>query len=83
MLRFGLERCPDCNSSVAYASRPQSRGEEMAAFLLLQPVRCHSCLSRYYRPIFFPTLEKPASAAPSSKSSWQVSATKKVERSAA
>jgi hypothetical protein len=83
MLKFGLERCPDCDSSVVYASRPQSRGEEMAAFLLLQLVRCHSCMSRHYRPIFLPTLEKPASTAASSKSSWQVSATKKVERSAA
>jgi len=55
----------------------------MAAFLLLRPVRCYSCMSRHYRPIFVPTLEKPASPAVSRKSSWQVSATKQVERATA
>ena len=55
MLRFGTENCPHCDQGEIYVSRPQGLREELLILLLLRPVRCHSCLARFYRPLWLPT----------------------------
>jgi hypothetical protein len=55
VLRIGRERCPHCDQSEIYVSRPQGLWEELLVLLLLRPVRCRSCLARFYRPLWVPT----------------------------
>ena len=57
MPRIGRSVCPYCcGSSHIYVSRFKSLWEVAASLLLLRPVRCHDCLSRFYRPVFMKTL---------------------------
>jgi hypothetical protein len=52
MLRVGWNRCPFCNREDLYFSRPKRLSEEIAILVLLQPVRCHACMRRFFRPLF-------------------------------
>lgn len=52
MLRVGWNRCPFCNREDLYISRPKRLSEEIAILVLLQPVRCHDCMRRFFRPLF-------------------------------
>ena len=63
MLRIGSESCPHCDQSEIYVSRPATVWEELAVLLLLRPVRCRSCLARFYRPLWIQTPIHPASPA--------------------
>ena len=60
MLKTVGEGCPYCHrSSEIYISHPKSLWEEIAVLLLLRPVRCHDCMRRFYRPLFYPTPMAP------------------------
>jgi len=52
MLRVGWKSCPFCYREDLYISRPKRLAEEIAILMLLQPVRCHDCLRRFFRPLF-------------------------------
>lgn len=52
MLKVGWERCPFCFRQDIYISAPKHLWEEVAIFVLLQPVRCHVCMRRFFRPLF-------------------------------
>jgi len=52
MLRVGWKCCPFCNREDVYISRPKCLSEEIAILALLQPVRCHDCMRRFFRPLF-------------------------------
>jgi hypothetical protein len=52
MLKIGSERCPFCYRQDIYISTPKDLWEELAILALLQPVRCHDCMHRFFRPIF-------------------------------
>ena len=58
-LRVARESCPHCGRSEIYASKPQSFWEELMILLLLRPVRCRSCLARFYRPLWLRTPSFP------------------------
>jgi hypothetical protein len=61
VLRIRRNSCPNCNQSLyIYISRFKTFWELGALLLLLRPVRCHGCLSRFYRPLFIKTLPPPA-----------------------
>ena len=60
MLRIGRDSCPHCDQSEIYVSRPQNLREELLILLLLRPVRCRSCLARFYRPLWLRTPVYPA-----------------------
>ena len=48
-----LRSCPYCHdSSRVYLSRVKTLWEAVAFVFMLRPVRCHSCLGRFYRPFF-------------------------------
>lgn len=54
--------CPYCHdSSHVYLSRVQTLRDALAFVIMLRPVRCHSCLRRFYRPFFLdiPTAPPP------------------------
>ena len=55
MLRVGRERCPHCDQAEIYVSRPQGWREELMILLVLRPVRCRSCMARFYRPLWVRT----------------------------
>jgi hypothetical protein len=60
VLKIGRNSCPYCGgTSHIYASRFKNLWEVAAIFLLLRPVRCHDCLSRFYRPIFIKAAPPP------------------------
>jgi hypothetical protein len=60
MLRIDRNLCPYCrDSSHIYLSRVKTFLDLGAILLLLRPVRCHSCLGRFYRPVFVKTLPPP------------------------
>jgi hypothetical protein len=60
VLRIRRNSCPNCSqSSHIYLSRFRTVWEVGALLLLLRPVRCHGCLSRFYRPLFMKTLPPP------------------------
>lgn len=45
--------CPYCHdSSHVYLSRVQTLWDAFAFIIMLRPVRCHSCLRRFYCPFF-------------------------------
>ena len=52
MLKMSWGRCPYCHRGDIYISTPKHFGEELAVLLLLQPVRCHDCMRRFFRPLF-------------------------------
>lgn len=52
MLKVGWERCPFCCRQDIYISAPKHLWEEIAILALLQPVRCHDCMRRFFRPLF-------------------------------
>ena len=52
MLRVGWNRCPFCNREDIFVSRPKCLSEEIVILALLQPVRCHDCMRRFFRPLF-------------------------------
>ena len=52
MLTVGWERCPFCSRQEIYISAPKHLLEEVAILALLQPVRCHDCMRRFFRPLF-------------------------------
>ena len=50
---ISLRSCPYCNdSSHVYLSRVKTVWDAAAFIFMLRPVRCHSCLARFYRPFF-------------------------------
>jgi len=51
MLKVGWNGCPFCGRQDIYISRPKSLWEEVAVIALLQPVRCHDCMRRFFRPL--------------------------------
>lgn len=60
MLAIERKLCPYCgDSSHIYLSRVKTLLDLIAIPLLLRPVRCHSCLGRFYRPRFVKTLPPP------------------------
>ena len=52
MHRVGWERCPFCSRQDIHTSAPKHWWEEVAVLALLQPVRCHDCMRRFFRPLF-------------------------------
>ena len=52
MLKVGWERCPFCSRQNIYISAPKHWWEDVAILALLQPVRCHDCMRRFFRPLF-------------------------------
>lgn len=59
MLKIGRENCPHCCQSEIYISRSQSIWEDLMILLLLRPVRCRSCMARFYRPLTLSTPMNP------------------------
>lgn len=60
MLKVGWERCPFCSQQDIYISAPKRLWEEVAILALLEPVRCHNCMRRFFRPLFAsPPPKKP------------------------
>jgi hypothetical protein len=57
MHRIGVNNCPYCGSSEVYHSQLKTLLDHAVLFLLLGPVRCHSCMRRHYRPLFLPAPE--------------------------
>jgi len=51
MLRVGWGCCPFCRRQDIYVSAPKYFWEELAILLLLQSVRCHDCMRRFFRPL--------------------------------
>jgi hypothetical protein len=76
MLIIALKRCPYCKGTEIYSSRPQTRGEEMADWFLLRPVRCHGCMLRHLRPVFMPSQQKSAKPTVQENPTWQISSIK-------
>jgi hypothetical protein len=55
-----LRSCPYCDdSSHVYLSRVKTLWDAAAFIFMLRPVRCHSCLGRFYRPFFLNTPPPP------------------------
>ena len=52
MLKVSWNRCPYCHRGDIHTSNPKHLGEELAVLLLLQPVRCHDCMRRFFRSLF-------------------------------
>jgi hypothetical protein len=52
MPKIGWERCPFCYRQNIHTSTPKHLWEQVAFFVLLQPVRCHDCMRRFFRPLF-------------------------------
>ena len=52
MLKVGWEHCPFCSRQDIYISAPKQLWEKVAILVLLQPVRCHDCMRRFFRPLF-------------------------------
>ncbi len=54
METFEVQRpvCFHCGWSDVRQSRPEGLGDFLAALLLLRPLRCRKCRSRFYRPWF-------------------------------
>ncbi len=52
MLKVGWEDCPYCSRQDIYISAPRHLWEEVAIIVLLQTVRCHNCMRRFFRPLF-------------------------------
>jgi hypothetical protein len=63
MRRIGLRNCPYCGRADIYTSQPKTWRDEVCCFFFLQVVRCHSCMHRYYRPLFLPPVPVPTQAA--------------------
>jgi hypothetical protein len=59
VLRIGFENCPRCYRAEIYASRPRGLWDRILLLASIQPVRCHDCMFRFYRPMFL-SGEKPA-----------------------
>jgi hypothetical protein len=63
MLRIGWRTCPHCGRGDIYSSRPQTWSDKACYLFFLQVVRCHSCMDRFFRPLFLPSLAVPANQA--------------------
>jgi hypothetical protein len=62
VLKVRLHACPYCEDSAhVYVSHVKTFWDLAAAVFMLQPVRCHSCLGRFYRPFFLKTQAAPLS----------------------
>ncbi|MFL6307856.1 MAG: hypothetical protein ACJ72H_30355 [Candidatus Sulfotelmatobacter sp.] len=59
VLKIALHDCPHCCRSEIYVSTPDNIREEILILLLLRPVRCRSCMARFYRPLWVPTPLNP------------------------
>jgi len=60
VVRIGLRSCAYCHdSSHVYLSRVKTFWDLAAIIFMLRPVRCHSCLGRFYRPFFLNTPPPP------------------------
>jgi hypothetical protein len=59
LLRIAREACPHCSRTEIYVSRSQTIWEDITILLLLRPVRCRSCLARFYRPLWIATPVNP------------------------
>src|ERR1700688_1924215 len=54
MRRISLNNCPYCGSSDVYRSQPHTWADSACELFLVHLVRCHKCMRRHYRPVFFP-----------------------------
>jgi hypothetical protein len=79
MHRIGLKDCPYCGSSEVYRSQPKTLAESACIFLLVRLVRCHDCMRRHYRPVFFPAAKH---VTPLAKKPVQIRTDDKRKRSA-
>ena len=79
MRKISISNCPYCGSPEVYRSRPKTFPDYAVLFLLLEPVRCHRCIRRHFRPIFLPT---PEYLSPSAKRPLGSNADDKEKRSA-
>ena len=60
MIRIKLRSCAYCyDPSHVYLSRIKTFWDMAAMIFMLRPVRCHSCLGRFYRPFFLNTPPPP------------------------
>jgi hypothetical protein len=57
---MGRECCPHCGRTEIYISRTEGIWEDLMVLLLLRPVRCRSCMARFYRPLWITTPMNPA-----------------------
>jgi hypothetical protein len=64
MRRIGLRNCPYCGRDEIYTSQPKTWRDEVCCFFFLQVVRCHSCMHRYYRPLFLPPVPRQTARKP-------------------
>lgn len=64
MRKIGLNDCPYCASSEVYRSHPKTWSDLASLFFLLGLARCHCCMRRHYRPLFF---SAPEYVTPSAK----------------
>jgi hypothetical protein len=61
--RIALNGCPYCLGLEVYGSRPKTCLDRVCVLFLLQLVRCHGCMRRHYRPLFWPAPEFPTLSA--------------------
>jgi len=60
VIKIALRSCAYCHdSSHVYLSRVKTFWDMAAIIFTLRPVRCHSCLGRFYRPFFLNTPPPP------------------------
>jgi len=60
MFKVRFRSCPYCHDpSHVYLSRGKTLWDIVAIVFTLRPVRCHSCLGRFYRPFFLNTPQPP------------------------
>ena len=60
MIKVRFRSCPYCQDpSHVYLSRGKTLWDLAAIIFTLRPVRCHSCLGRFYRPFFLDTPPPP------------------------
>jgi hypothetical protein len=58
MRRISFGDCPYCGrSEEVYRSHRKTWGDLAALFFLLSPARCHGCMHRHFRPLFWPAPE--------------------------
>jgi len=58
MRRISFRDCPYCHSEEVYRSHQSTWGDLASRIFLLGPARCHGCMRRHLRPVFFPAHEQ-------------------------
>ena len=57
MHRLGLKSCPYCGSEQIYRTHATRVSHRILRIFLFRLARCHYCMRRHFRPVFFPLLE--------------------------